>query len=143
MRPLSRSSASSSIRAFIDDCPDASELAEKFWRKNIVKIKPFYADIHKDDDVIVSASFGFMLRPVMQKLGVTNLLCSEVNLETGEITRLCFRRNKKTLFEASYPSQIENFYTDSLNDMPLMEMARNTFLVRGGKIEKWRGKNVK
>lgn len=125
------------VLAFLKDCPDSEILAQKFWDRNIKKIKPFYASLHKDDDVIVSASFGFMLRPVMGKLGVTSLLCSEVNLETGEIERLCFRRNKKTLFESAFPSRIESFYTDSLNDMPLMRMAKNAYLIKGEKIQRW------
>ena len=125
------------VYAYLRDCPDSRELAEKFWLKNIRKIKPFYARLHKDDDVVISASFGFMLRPAMEKLGVKNLLCSEVNLETGEIERLCFRRNKKTLFESVYTSEINSFYTDSLNDMPLMKIAENAYLVKGERIEKW------
>jgi len=125
------------VFSFLKDCPDSLELAEKFWEKNARKIKPFYAKLHKDDDVIISASFGFMLRPVMKNIGVKNLLCSEVNLETGEIERLCFRKNKRTLFESVYSSEIESFYTDSLNDMPLMRLAKTAYLVKGEKIEKW------
>ncbi len=125
------------VFAFLKACPDSKELAENFWKKNERKIKPFYAGLHKDDDVIISASFGFMLRPAMARIGVTNLLCSEVNLKTGEIERLCFRKNKVTLFKSEYSSEIENFYTDSLNDMPLMRMAKQAHLVEGEKIEKW------
>ena len=83
-----------------------------------------------------------MLRPVMKRLGVHELVCSEVNLETGEIERLCFRRNKKTLYDELYGKEIDNFYTDSLNDMPLIEAAKCAFIVKEERIVRWSGKNA-
>ena len=130
------------VMSFLSDCPDSEELSEKFWNKNFGKIKSFYKELHKDDDVIISASFGFMLRPVMKRLGVHELVCSEVNLETGEIERLCFRRNKKTLYDELYGKEIDNFYTDSLNDMPLIKAAKCAFIVKGERIVRWSGKNA-
>lgn len=126
------------VCSFLNDCPDSLVLAEKFWDKNIKKIKPFYYALHHENDVIISASFGFMLRPIMKKLGVKELLCSEVDLESGKIERLCFRRNKRLLFESAYKDKIENFYTDSLNDVPLMQMSKNAFLVKGDTVKRWR-----
>jgi len=80
------------VRDFLYDCPDAEQLSEAFWQKNSHKLKSFYKDVHKDDDVVISASFGFLLRPVMKIIGVNRLVCSEVNLKSGEIERLCFRK---------------------------------------------------
>ncbi len=125
------------VISFLKDCPDAEKLAENFWEKNFHKIKSFYKEMHKENDVIISASFGFMLRPAMKRLGNKCLICSEVNLETGKIERLCFRRNKIDLFKYLCGGEIENFYTDSLNDMPLMKCAKNAFIVKGEKIERW------
>ena len=130
------------VMAFLKDCPDSEELAEKFWQRNFKKIKGFYGELHKEDDVVISASFGFMLRPVMKRLGVHELVCSEVKLETGEIERLCFRRNKKTLYDKLYGKEIDNFYTDSLNDMPLIEAAKCAFIVKEERIVRWSGKNA-
>lgn len=126
------------VRSFLDDCPDSLALAEKFWDKNIKKIKPFYYALHNENDVIISASFGFMVRPVMEKLGISEMVSSEVDLETGEISRLCFRSNKKKLFDELYGGKIENFYTDSLNDVLLLEYAENAFIVKGDRIERWK-----
>lgn len=126
------------VKDFLAGCPDAKELAQSFWQKNYKKIKSFYKDIHKEDDVIISASFGFMLRPVMEKLGIKEMVSSEVDLETGEIMRLCFRSNKKKLFDELYGGKIENFYTDSLNDVLLLKHAENAFIVKGERIERWK-----
>lgn len=126
------------VRDFVNGCPDAQELAEMFWEKNFKKIKKFYLDIKNEDDVIVSASFGFILRPAMSRLGIKNLICSEVDLNTCEINQICFRKNKKQLFYESFKGEkIENFYTDSLNDAALLKEAKNGYIVKGDKIKKW------
>ena len=130
------------VKDFLAVCPDAEEMVEKFWQKNFKRIKPFYKEIHRDDDIILSASFGFILRPVMEKIGVTRFVCSEVDLENGTIERLCFRKNKPILFKEIYGDEIiENFYTDSLNDLPLMKMSSNkAYLVKGNKIKEYKFK---
>ena len=128
------------VADFLKDCPDAEELAEEFWDKNFKKIKNFYYDLHTEDDIVLSASFGFILKPVMKRLGIKHLVCSEINMKNGNIDRLCYRRNKKMLFDELYGGTIENFYTDSLNDMPLINVAENAFIVKGEKIKKWSGK---
>ena len=121
------------VRKFLDGCSDIEELAESFWKKNKKKLKSFYKELHRDDDVIVSASFGFLLGHVMKELGVKRLVCSEVDLDKKEVTRLCYRNNKRQLFEELFPDcEIQDFYTDSFNDRPLMEMAvGNVYLVKG------------
>lgn len=126
------------VIAFLKDCPDAEILAKNFWKKNKRKLKTFYKDLHRDDDVIISASFGFMLRPAMELLGVDRLVCSEVDLVTGDIERLCFRRNKAELFRKLYSEDIWDFYTDSMNDLPLMKLANGrVFLVKGNRITEY------
>ena len=40
-------------------------------------------------------------------------------------------------FFEEYPdTEIENFYTDSLNDQPLIDISKNAYLVKGDKITK-------
>lgn len=125
------------VHDFLAECPDALELAEKFWDMRQDRIKDFYFDIKNEEDVILSASFGFMLRPVAKRLGIKNLVCSEVNLDTGEIQRLCFRKNKKKLFCDLIGTSIDDFYTDSLNDVEMLRFAKNGYIVKGNRISKW------
>lgn len=126
------------VRGFLKDCPDAENLAVKFWDRYSDKLKPFYKDLHKDDDCIISASFGFLLRPIMQKIGVSNLVCSELDFKTGNIEKLCFREYKKDLFLKKYGEcKIEKFYTDSLNDLPIILMSEKAYIVKGNKITEY------
>lgn len=114
-----------------------SEDCEDFWNTHIHKIKPFYNEIKQDDDIIISCSPEFSLKVICRRLGIKNYIGTEFNEKTGEFTRLCFRENKVKAFLSQYPdSQIENFYTDSMNDKPLMDISKNVYLVKGGKIRK-------
>lgn len=109
----------------------------EFWNRHMHKIKPFYKDIQSDDDLIISCSPEISLKIICEKLGIKRYIGTAINNETGEITRLCFRENKVKAFFDEYPdTEIENFYTDSLNDQPLIDISKNAYLVKGKKITK-------
>lgn len=92
-------------------------------------------DNKRKDDVIISASFDFLLKPCCRRLGVSNLLCSKADLKNGKITRLCFRENKPEIFDSAFGSaRIDNFYTDSANDLPMIKRAEKSYLVKGNRL---------
>lgn len=108
-----------------------------FWDCHMHKIKSFYKDIQSDNDLIISGSPESSLNIICNRLGIKNYIGSLIDEKTGEITRLCIRENKVTAFFQEYPDTIiENFYTDSVNDTPLIEISKNAFLVKGNKITK-------
>ncbi len=123
-------------QSFIKDCPDVEGKVVHFWKANAKKLKPFYSQTAKEDDVVVSASFGFLLQPAMKILGIKQLVCSEMSLETGEIYRLCFREDKIKYFnEFSEGKEVHDFYTDSMNDLPFMKIAKGSvYMVKKNKI---------
>lgn len=122
--------------SFIRECPDVEQKVLDFWKTHIKKIKPFYNDTKRQDDIVVSASFSFLLMPVMESLGVKRVVCSQMSLESGEIYKLCYRQNKIKLFKELYDeNEVDDFYTDSMNDLPFMKIAKgNVYMVKGGKI---------
>ncbi len=108
----------------------------KFWNKNEKKIKPWYAKVQKDDDIIVSGSTDFLLDEIMKRMGIKNYVGSSVDKVTGKFVRLCFLENKVKIFNELYPNaHIDNFYTDSMNDKAMMDIADHVFFVKGDKIE--------
>ncbi len=108
-----------------------------FWNSHMHKIKPFYEEIRSDDDLIISGSPEISLEIICKRLGIKRYIGSIINNETGEITRLCIREKKVEAFFEEYPNaEIENFYTDSINDTPLIEISKNAYLVKGNKITK-------
>ncbi len=116
---------------------DIHSEVKEFWDINIKKIKGFYLSQKKEDDVIVSASCDFILKEVCKRLEIKNCLCSEIDFENNKITQLCFHTNKPTIFQNNFPNaHINKFYTDSLSDLPMIELADEAYLVKNKKIEK-------
>lgn len=113
------------------------KVISEFWDKNEHKIKEFYKKSKRADDVIISASCDFLLGEICKRLNIKNLICSEINLNDGAVKQLCFRTNKPILFKKIYPNEvIDNFYTDSKNDFPMIEISKNAYIVKKNKIKK-------
>ncbi len=119
---------------------DAESLAEEFWDRNIKKIKDFYLSQRKEDDLIISASPEFLLKPLCRRLYVSNLIASRVDPASGMyIGENCHGEEKVRRFFESFPNgKIERFYSDSHSDDPLAEIAGESFLVKGDKVKPWR-----
>lgn len=110
--------------------------ARTFWKTHAARLKPLFGSF-SSDDIVISCSPRFLLEEPLNMLGIKKCICSEIDEKTGEITRLCFRENKVRAFFNEYPQcEIDNFYTDSFNDRPLMDISKNVFLVKGDEIKK-------
>ena len=64
---------------------DLSGLVDSFWNKRMHKIKPFYKEIQRDDDVIITASPYFMMEEICKRIGVKNLIATDFDIKTGEV----------------------------------------------------------
>lgn len=108
-----------------------------FWDKHMKNIKPFYKEIQKEDDIVVTASPEISMKEICKRLGIKHCVGSILDPETGKITRLCMRSKKIPAFLEAFPdAHIDNFYTDSpKNDAPLIEMADHAFVVKGNRIK--------
>ena len=113
------------------------EKIERFWDKHEKDVKPAFRDMLLPDDVILSASPEVVLRVICNRMGVKNLIGSELDIETGEVRSICYCDNKIKCFKAVYgDAKIDEFYTDSEMDKPFMEISDNVFFVKGDKITK-------
>lgn len=118
--------------------------AKEFWDKHESKIKDFYLKQQRADDVVVSASFSFLLDEICRRLGIRYCLCSELEPESGKIKRICYRDSKPEIFKENFPNaEIDNFYTDSLNDLPMIMLAKKAYLVKGEKLTEIKKENLK
>lgn len=114
---------------------DFDQVAKEFWDKHEKRIKPFYKEIQKEDDLIITASPSFMAEEICRRLGIKHCLSTDFDTKTGEFRRACFREKKiDFLLEAFPDGQIEDFYTDSMNDKFLFPYAKRVFMVKGNKI---------
>lgn len=124
------------VGSFYRDNAQIDEDMVVFWDTHMHKIKPFYKEIQTDNDLIISGSPEFSLEIICKRLGIKRYIGSIIERD-GSIPRLCIREAKVKAFFEEYPdAEIENFYTDSINDIPLIEISKNAYLVKGNKITK-------
>lgn len=127
----------SKLFSFLQEFPDTDEFVREFWRCHEKKIKQFWKKkkTHRRD-IIISASGYFWLKPFADKYNVKDLFATDINPKTGEVSgNNCHGEEKVKLFYDKYPNaEIKKMYTDSINDLPLIEEAKEGFLVKRNKI---------
>ena len=123
--------------AFVEIVKDPQADAKVFWDKHQHRIRDFYKPLQKPDDLIISASPEQSLEEICGRLGIARWIGTRVNIEKGRFDFICFRENKVRAFREKFPGErIENFYTDSMNDKPLMDLADHVFFMKKGKLER-------
>ncbi len=110
-----------------------------FWKKNKHKIKKWYKSSHFDSDIVISASPEFLLEPICLELKIQKLMASVVDKETGKYTgENCYGEEKVKRFYNVFPKEtIDTFYSDSLSDTPLKNIAKNAYIVQKEKLIGW------
>ena len=144
------------IHSFLDFC--LKPLMENEWsdlielRKGFIdnKIKPMILNKaveavelskSKGPVVIATATNSFVTRPIADLFGIKNLIATEFiirdNKFTGEVDGVpCFREGKvqkveKWVKENGYNLLDATFYSDSFNDLPLLEKVKTAIVVDG------------
>lgn len=109
----------------------------KFWDEHMHRIKPFYKEKQEVNDVIITGSPEIFVKEACKRINIKHYIGTTIDMDTGKITRLCYHHNKVDAFREQFgDAQIENFYTDSNYDSPLIELSKNAFLVKGNKIKR-------
>ena len=125
---------------FLNDLKAPETMVEAFWDKNIGRIKDFYPAQKRPDDIIISASPEFLIKPVMARLGINNVLASPVDIHTGSYSgNNCHGEEKVRRLHASFPGAvIDEFYSDSHSDDPMARIAKRAVMVKGERLEEWK-----
>ena len=119
---------------------DCKRDVHDFWEKNRKRIKGFYLEQKRPDDVIISASPVFLLSPICKELGVGTLIASNVDPKTGIYSgENCHGEEKVRRFREVFGEEavIEEFYSDSRNDTPMAKEAKKAYMVKGEEITEW------
>ncbi len=123
---------------FLGAIPDIDGWVKEFWEENQENIKAWYLVQQKENDVIISASPYFLLKPICDKLGIKYLLASNVDKDTGMYLGVnCHGEEKVRRFKKEFDEEIDEFYSDSFSDAPLANISKKAFLVDGDKIIPW------
>ena len=125
--------------SFVRRIKDIDAAVAGFWEKNFCRVKPFYAQTRREDDVVISASPYFLIAPACEKLGVKTAMGSPVDKKTGVFSGPnCHGAEKVRRFREVFPDGgIDDFYSDSYSDDPLAQLAKRAFLVKGDRLLPW------
>ena len=121
------------------------------WREDFLKTiiqtmidtgKPELIDKHrtqKDELVIITATNDFITRPIADKLNISTLIATQAEIVakqyTGKVTGTpCFQHGKVTrlqewMNDKSCSLNDSWFYSDSINDLPLLSLVSNPVAV--------------
>lgn len=115
--------------------PDPEAEAAAFWDGHIERIYPWYMARRRSDDLIISASPEFLIGEACRRLGV-RYMATPMDTATGVIRGMnCRGAEKVRRFREAYGDQtVEEFYSDSLSDRPMMELAERGYLVKKGTV---------
>lgn len=114
---------------------------EEFWNVNQCKIKDFYKEHQKEDDVVISASPEFLLKPICARLGIKYMYASKVDKKSGKYSgENCWGEEKPKRFYEAFGegTAIDEFYSDSYSDTPLAKIAKKSFIVKGENLSEWK-----
>lgn len=126
-----------SYNFFEDNKTDYNKLAIEFWKKNSKKLKQEFLENLKSDDLIITGCPNFLIKHIKDKLKAKNIICTIFNLETKKLEFLCFGKNKVKIYKEKYGNKkINKFYTDSLADIPFMELSNEVYLVKNNTVKK-------
>ena len=115
-----------------------ADAPEIFWREHIKDIQSWYLAQKREDDLIISASPEFLLRPVAEALGFA-LMASPVEQATGRyLGENCHGQEKVRRYREKYgDAPVEGFWSDSRSDTPMARLAAQAWLVRKTEIVPW------
>ena len=114
--------------------PNVSKFASKFWDRNMGRIKPWYLEQRRDDDIVISASPSFLIEEICKRLGVR---CIATNLDAH--ARLhgkhCYGAEKVVMYKAAFgDAPLATYYSDSLSDTPMFKFADKGYFVKGDSV---------
>lgn len=113
------------------------ELLEEFWNDHEKNIKKFYIDRDHTNDIVISASPEFLLKPICKRLGVKEMMASRVNPKTGKYEGInCHDVEKVRRLNEKYSNyKVMESFSDSIkSDRPILELAEKAYLVKGDKL---------
>ena len=126
------------IFSYLKFVPDVDKYVKDFWENARNNIKPFYLLKDHSQDIIISASPEFLLKDICKELDTKMLIASRVDKKTGKFDGLnCHDVEKvRRLNEKIKNYEVEEAFSDSKSDDPILKLAKNPYYVKGNKLIK-------
>ncbi len=135
---ISKDNMKEKFFSILYEIDDIDKYVKLFWKSHNKKIKKWYLYGNHNKDIIISASPEFLIKPIGIKLKVKDVIATKVDKHTGIFDgKNCYGEEKvKRLYEKYNNITINNAYSDSYSDMPMLNLAKNKFIVKKNKIIK-------
>lgn len=122
------------LEFFVVFVPCRQKFVSRFWDKNMKHVQQWYLESKRADDIVVSASPDFLINEICSRLGVA-CITSQTGKHGQVVGKHCYGAKKVTAFRNRYPdAELETFYSDSMSDAPMFQIAKRGYLVKGSKI---------
>lgn len=121
---------------FLKKLPDIDSEVNHFWMKHERKLEDWYLQQKQSNDIIVSASPEFLLKPIVTKLGIGPLIATRMDKHTGRIEGENCRGEEKIIrLKKLIPNpKFASAYSDTLSDLPLLNLAEQPYIVQKGTV---------
>lgn len=126
----------SELFSFVKNIDNLDEYMNDYVIKHQKNIKKFYLEQRRDDDVVISASFEFIVKPFCEKLGIKEVIATKYDTKKGVIIgENCKGKEKIVRFNKIFKNaKVNEAYSDSLSDIPMFEIAKKAYLVKEEKL---------
>ncbi len=130
LKLISKERLKEHIFSFVRNIDDIDALLNRYWDEHEDRIAQWYLERHRDDDIVISASPEFVVKPMTDRLGI-ELIATPMDKRTGRILgRNCFGEEKVRRFYERHPDAVtEEFYSDSYSDEPMARIAKRAYLI--------------
>lgn len=126
-----------SMLSFVFKIDNYDRFIDLFVEKNINKIKKFYLENQKDDDVLLSASYDLWINKFAKKLGINNVISTKVDKDGKIIGKNCKGKEKVKRFKEFTNKEIKCAFGDRESDKYILNEAKEAYMVKGNKLVKY------
>ena len=124
-----------SMLSFIFELKNYKDFVNKYVESHLKNIKQIYKDMQTDDDVIASASYDLWIDLFAKKIGVKKVIATNVDSSGKIIGKNCKKEEKVRRIKEKYPKiTINNAYSDSKSDEPLLIIAKKGYVIEGNNV---------
>lgn len=123
------------------------KIVNEFWESYNKKINTFILNDFYDeqrDIYVVSSSFDFILDEYFKNFSNITLICTKYDIKAKRIIgKVCQGKEKlKKLMLLNEKNSIEEFYSNSLNDINIIQKLKKAFWIKKNKKHLWSNKDI-
>lgn len=115
---------------FIRHFADIEKEILNFWSKEEKNICTWFANSVCPDDIIISASPVFLVKPMADKFGI-KLIASEMDIHTAQfLSPNCKGKRKVEVLAEQGIVSADRAFSDSESDIPMLSLAKEGYIIK-------------